>query len=236
MYKVGFIDGYDDLIDDYKIRLKRKEIDLVFVDNCETKEDVLDWILDNNIHSMLVADKLTNKYSFNGLELVAYINSKLPDFPCIILSNYCEDVIKENLVVKNLFIEREILDKDLDSPEFKNFIETLKQSVEVFKNCAKKLVNEISECLDFEKENMKMEEFSIKLIKKFESITFNEIVEMYNDIIDVEDVNSLEWIKQWIFERYNFYDKDYDDTEIDYEGIQKYAIECFKEFEKEENK
>jgi len=134
MYKVGFIDDDKSLIDDYKIRLKRKGIELLFIEEAPNKEDVVKWILGNGVKCMLVDYKLTEMYDFNGTELVAYINSQIPDLPCIILTNYCDEGISENLVIKNLFMEREKLDADIDSPDFENMINIFKQAAEVFDN------------------------------------------------------------------------------------------------------
>ena len=134
MFRVGFIDDDQTTIDDYKIRLKRKGIDLYSAKNCSTKQNVVDWILENEIKCMLVDYKLTGAYDFNGTQLVAFINSELPDMPCVILSNYCESGKEENLVIENLFIDRDVLAADFDSNEFEQFINTLKQAVEVFDN------------------------------------------------------------------------------------------------------
>lgn len=179
MYKIGFIDDDKSLISDYKIRLKRKEIELVFVENCTTKKNILDWILSNEIQSMLVDYKLTNEYSFNGTELVAYLNSELPDLPCIILTNYCEQGIGENLVVKNLFIERENLDEDFDSPNFEKFIETLKQSVEVFNN---RLKNHL---LEFESLKVKKDNNNITINEEERLVDLFKLLRAYNEVDDL---------------------------------------------------
>ena len=134
MYKIGFIDDDTTLIDDYITRLKRKDINLLFVEGCITKNDVLKWILDNEIKCMLVDYQLSSVYDFKGTELVAFLNSELPDLPCIILTNYCDQGISENLVIQNLFIERERLDADYNSSKFEELITCLKQAVSVFDN------------------------------------------------------------------------------------------------------
>jgi arsenate reductase-like glutaredoxin family protein len=134
MYTIGFIDNYDDLIENYKTRLKRKDIELLFVENCTTKEDVLHWILSRGIKCMAVDYRLKPHYTFNGTELVAYLNTSLPDLACIILTNYCDEGIEENLVIKNLFFDRDRLDKPLDSPEFEELVSAFKQAIEVFNN------------------------------------------------------------------------------------------------------
>lgn len=142
MTKIGFIDDDKTLVGDYKTRLKRKEIDLMFAENCTTKQDVLNWILDNNIQCMLVDYKLTQAYSFMGTDLVAFINIELPDLPCIVLTNYCEDGIGENLVVKNMFIDRDVFDAESGKDKFEDFINMLKQAVVVFENRLSKNIEE----------------------------------------------------------------------------------------------
>jgi DNA-binding NtrC family response regulator len=179
MYKVGFIDDDKSLIDDYKIRLRRKDIELLFIEEAQKKEDVVKWILGNGIKCMLVDYKLTEMYDFNGTELVAYINSELPDLPCIILTNYCDEGISENLVIKNLFMEREKLDADIDSPDFENIINLFKQAVEVFDNRLKYHQAEF-ESLKFKKDNNDItsneEERLIELFK---------LLRAYNEVDDL---------------------------------------------------
>ncbi|MDE6357436.1 MAG: hypothetical protein K2L15_02475 [Eubacteriales bacterium] len=73
-----------------------------------------------------------------------------------------------------------------------------------------------------------MKEIKIKLIKEF-TVTVDAVFEMYRDGIDV---SSLADIESWIIDYYEFWDYEYDDVEIDYKEIQKFAIECYKEFSK----
>lgn len=152
MYIAGFIDDDKELVKDYKVRLKRRDIDLLFVENCSSPADVVDWILYSQIKCMLVDYKLSNAYAFNGAELVAFINSELPDLPCIILTNYCEEGYNENLVIRNLFIAREILNADLESQEFESLITVFKQAMDVFDNRIKLRLSEYLE-LKQRKEN-----------------------------------------------------------------------------------
>lgn len=128
---------------------------------------------------MLIDYKLTGTYSFNGTELVAFINTELPDLPCIIITNFCEDGISENLVIKNLFIEREYLDADFDSVNFRKLAETLKQAVKVFKNRLKNNLVEfdgLKEKKDSDNITIKEEERLIKLFK---------ILRAYNEVDDL---------------------------------------------------
>lgn len=179
MYKVGFIDDDKSLIDDYRIRLRRKNIELLFVDEIQTMENVLEWILNNGVKCMLVDYKLTEAYDFNGTELVAYINSELPDLPCIILTNYCDAGIGENLVIKNLFIERENLDADIDSPVFEGLVNTFKQAVEVFDNRLKRHQTE------FEKLKSKKDINDINSTEEERLIELFKILRAYNEVDDL---------------------------------------------------
>lgn len=179
MYKVGFIDDDTSLIDDYKIRLGRKDIELYFAENCTTKKSVIEWILDNGIKCMLVDYKLTGKYNFNGTELVAFINSELPDLPCIILTNYCDAGIEEKLVIKNLFIEKENLDADIDSAAFESLVSNFKQAVEVFDN---RLERNMSE---FEELKKKKDVGDITTNEEERLIELFKILRAYNEVDDL---------------------------------------------------
>lgn len=179
MFKVGFIDDDQTTIDDYKIRLKRKGVDLYFVENCSTKQSVIDWIIKNEIKCMLVDYKLAEAYDFNGTQLVAFINSEFPDLPCVILSNYCESGKEENLVIENLFIDREVLALDFDSSEFEQFINALKQAVEVFDNRLKLHLAE------YEEIKIKKEKNSITVREEERLVDLFKILRAYNEVDDL---------------------------------------------------
>ena len=179
MFKVGFIDDDQTIINDYKIRLKRKGIDLYSVENCSTKQNVIDWILKNEIKCMLVDYKLTGAYDFNGTQLVAFINSELPDLPCVILSNYCESGKEENLVIENLFIDRDVLAADFDSNEFEQFKNKIKQAVEVFDNRLKLHLAE------YEEIKIKKEKNSITAREEERLVDLFKILRAYNEVDDL---------------------------------------------------
>jgi hypothetical protein len=177
MYKIGFIDDDDSLFEDYRVIFKREAIELVFIENCETKDDILRWILSNNIKCFLVDYKLTGKYSFNGTELVAYINTELPDLPCIILSSFCDDGIKENLVIQNLFIKR---DRILDDSKELSVI--FKQAVDVFDNRLERNIKEYNKLIKKKYDgtlNANEEERYLELYK---------ILRAYNEVDDIPTI------------------------------------------------
>lgn len=138
MYIIGFIDDDKDSYEDYKIRLARKDINLLFPDDCIEMEEIVEWILSNNIKCFIVDYKLNNMFSFLGTELVAYINIKIPDLPCLILTNYPEQSISENMVITSLIEERNVLAAD----DIEGFVIKIKQAVDVFDNRLRKYTEE----------------------------------------------------------------------------------------------
>ncbi|WP_018212237.1 hypothetical protein [Desulfitobacterium hafniense] len=129
MYTVGFVDNSFDLLPDYQTRLKRHGISLLFPEEKKSKEEILQWIFENNIRCLMVDHKLRPNFDFVGTDLVAYINSELPDLPCMILTSYTQESLNENLVIENMIEDR---DSSLSSNSIVTFADKLKQAVDVF--------------------------------------------------------------------------------------------------------
>jgi len=128
MYRVGFVDNSFDLLPDYQTRMRRHDIELFFPEKGKRKEEITKWIIDNNIRCLLIDHKLLPDYDYVGTDLLAYINSVLPDLPCMILTAYTSDSLEENLVTENMIMNRDCL----DASDLASFTEKLKQSVDVF--------------------------------------------------------------------------------------------------------
>lgn len=90
--------------------------------------EILEWLLSNGIKCFIIDYKLNNKFKFLGTELITYINLKVPDLPCLILTNYPEESINENLVIINLIEDRNVLAAD----DIEEFVRKIKQAVDVF--------------------------------------------------------------------------------------------------------
>lgn len=174
-YNIGYIDDDTSAFKDYA-ELLENYVTLKLVENCSTKQDIYNWILDNKIECFIADFKLSDQYTFNGTELLEFLNKKLPDLVCIILTNYPCDSVAENLVSSILIKDRQILNS-IDN--IIHFAEELKQASEVF---TKRLIN---------LEN----DFSTLLVKKREkTITINEeeyfihlysILKAYNKVEDL---------------------------------------------------
>ena len=142
---------------------------------------------------MLVDYKLVGAYAFNGTELLAFINSELPDLPCIILTNYREQGISENLVIKNLFWEREVLDSNIESNEFGDFIDCLKQAVKVFNNRIKKNILEYKVLKNKKEKNIissEQEERMLYLYKLLKS--YKEIDDLPSELLTTSITKKME--------------------------------------------
>ena len=142
--KIGFLDDESEAFVDYNKRLSKYGIELLFVEDCVDKEDVLNWIINNEIQLLLVDYMLSELYDFNGTELIYYLNDKIPDFTCLILTSHTNDSSKENLVTNNLIIDK----NELGARNLTNVVERFKQSAEVFINRIKLKEEEYRELKD----------------------------------------------------------------------------------------
>ena len=127
MYTVGFVDNSFQLLTTYRERLGWHNINLLWPDAGLTKDEIVEWVLDNNIRCLLIDHKLIPDFDFIGTELYAYIKRKLPDLSCYILTSFQGDSVSENLVEQKMILERE----ELDRSDWSDFIATLKQAVQV---------------------------------------------------------------------------------------------------------
>lgn len=156
MYKVGIVDDTDELLDDYKVRLKREAIELIVAPE-GSMGDIKEWIVQEKIKSILIDYQLSSKYDFNGTELAFYLEDALQGMPYLILTSYPEDSVDEKIVVKNAICDRRIMDKTGD--EFNDFCDQLKQMTEVFDNTLKKYKEKYEKILkEKQKRNLSVKE------------------------------------------------------------------------------
>ena len=156
MYKVGIVDDTDELLDDYKVRLKREAIELIVAPE-GSMGDIKEWIVQEKIKSILIDYQLSSKYDFNGTELAFYLEDALQGMPYLILTSYPKDSVDEKIVVKNAICDRSIMDKTGD--EFNDFCDQLKQMTEVFDNTMKKYKEKYEKILkEKQKRNLSVKE------------------------------------------------------------------------------
>lgn len=128
MIKVGFIDDENTNYADYAKRLKRRDIDLLFYEGNSTSEDIVSWIIYEKLESILIDYDLRRKFTKNGTDLVFEINQVLPDFPCIMLTNYPEQSKGEKLVPHRLIWDRE----KMNAPDLSEVVDSISNEVSVY--------------------------------------------------------------------------------------------------------
>ena len=178
MYKIGIIDDTDDLLYDYKKRLKRESIDLLIAPE-GSMEKIKNWIVYNQIKCLLIDYKLTAKYDFNGTQLAFYLDDALQGLPYLILTSYPEDSIDEKIVVKNAIYDRNIMYKNED--DFLSFCNQLKQMTEVFDNTINKYKEKYKSII------MKKEKTALSLEEEEELMDVFRILKAYGEVDEIPD-------------------------------------------------
>lgn len=136
MYKIALIDDCKDQYENYKYRLGKKGIDLLFMEYKEDYKEIIDWLLDNQIQFVLVDYKLDLQYDFCGSQLMQYINNAIPDLQCVLFTS---NTVDDDLVMDRLKIDKRVF--NTDGKEYIEFIDTIKQAVNVFEK-RKKMIEE----------------------------------------------------------------------------------------------
>lgn len=136
MYKIALIDDSKDQYENYKYRLGKKGIDLLFMEYKEDYKEIIDWLLDNQIQFVLIDYKLDLQYDFCGSQLMQYINNAIPDLQCVLFTS---NTVDDDLVMDRLKIDKSVF--NTDGKEYIEFIDTIKQAVNVFEK-RKKMIEE----------------------------------------------------------------------------------------------
>jgi len=135
MYRIGFVDDLraidSDIFPMYEEKFLMKGLTLLSPAPRLTKEALVEWIQTNGISCLLVDYMLDSEYSFSGTDLVAYINSALPDLPCIILTAFPGQSTSEHMVVKAMIYDRDLF---TNWEKFSVFADELQYAAQVFTN------------------------------------------------------------------------------------------------------
>lgn len=138
MYRVGYIDDEPTQFENYKRSLWRrcKELELVLIDGCESKRDILDKIYEKRIDVLLIDYKMVKNYGFNGTTLINYINDSMRDIQCFIMTAVDTEQITDGLVAKRDKYSKNIFDTEAadqkKEAELSDFIQVLLESAKVF--------------------------------------------------------------------------------------------------------
>lgn len=138
MYRVGYIDDEPTQFENYKRALRRRceELELVLIEDCETKQDILNKIYEKQIDVLLIDYKMVQNYGFNGTTLINYINDSMRDIQCFIMTGVDPGQITDGLVAERDKYSKNIFDTEAADPqkekELSDFIQVLLESAKVF--------------------------------------------------------------------------------------------------------
>ncbi len=144
MLKIGFVDDENINHADYATRLKRKGVELKLYEGNGTAQSIAEWIIQENLSCMLVDYDLSKKYTRNGTDLVFAINQLLPNFPCIMLTNYPEQSGGEKLVPTRLIWDRE----KMNALDLTEVVEVFKNEAEVYQKRKETLLTQYEELIE----------------------------------------------------------------------------------------
>ena len=144
MIKVGFIDDENTNYADYAKRLSRREIELIQYTQEISSQNIVDWIISENILCLIVDYDLQKKFKGNGTNIIFDINQILPDFPCIMLTNYPEPSKNEKIVSRRLIWDRD----RMSAQDLGSVVDEIKNEVDVFLQRKQMLSSQYEELLE----------------------------------------------------------------------------------------
>ncbi len=158
MYKIGYIDDNPTQYDNYRKKMQRwfSDVELILFDNCQTKEEFLNRIYEEQADVVLIDYKMASTFGFNGSTLISYINDQIRDLECFILTGVEQDKVADGLVAERNRYSKDIFDTEGDDEEkvgrFNQFVNTLIQSADVFRTRRKQKIEQYLELLQKRKE------------------------------------------------------------------------------------
>lgn len=158
MYRVGYIDDEPTQFENYKRALRRRcgELELVLIEDCETKQDILNRIYEKRIDVLLIDYKMVQNYGFNGTTLINYINDSMRDIQCFIMTGVDPEQITDGLVADRDKYSKNIFDTEAENPdkeaELSAFIKVLLESAKVFQTRRQQKLERYRELLSKKKQ------------------------------------------------------------------------------------
>ncbi|MCR1927663.1 hypothetical protein NSA39_07280 [Enterococcus gallinarum] len=129
MYRIGFIDDQDTHVKKYKRRFSKYDIELVYLEQDLNRREILNWVLNERLEGVLIDYKLMPKYQFVGSSLVNFLNKKIFDFPCMLLTSFSTDALDESLVPESYILKKSDMQEGI-----KNIANLIIQNIKVFRN------------------------------------------------------------------------------------------------------
>lgn len=175
MYRVGFIDDKETNVTRYTRRFAKNDIDLVYLNNSLNDKQILNWVIDEKIECLLIDYQLSPKYEFMGSSLINFLNKRIFDFPCMLLTSYAEQALEESLVPKSYIFQKKDMQEGIGE-----IAEIIKQAVEVFRSRMLKEESEYRKQFERYKNNELSDNELEDLKKQYNILQGYHIIENYD--------------------------------------------------------
>ena len=185
--KIGYLDDEYDILKSATRSLKKYGIEIVALKNINDVTDITlltDAIINNSLECLLVDyDLMKLESKVYGTQIIKDVNEFLPDFTCFLLTNFTEQGINEKIVQKVFVQDKSIFAEEDDSPEFINFVNRIKNSIECFQKRLEVTKTEYNKLFEKKKEKQISASEDERFIYLYKVLSAYELVDKMPDVL-----------------------------------------------------
>lgn len=185
--KIGYLDDEYDILKSATRSLKKYGIEIVALKNINDVTDITlltDAIINNSLECLLVDyDLMKLESKVYGTQIIKDVNEFLPDFTCFLLTNFTEQGINEKIVQKVFVQDKSIFAEEDDSPEFINFVNRIKNSIECFQKRLEVTKTEYNKLFEKRKEKQISASEDERFIYLYKVLSAYELVDKMPDVL-----------------------------------------------------
>lgn len=185
--KIGYLDDEYDILKSATRSLKKYDIEIVALKNIDDVTDITlltDAIISNSLECLLVDyDLMKLESKVYGTQIIKDVNEFLPDFTCFLLTNFTEQGINEKIVQKVFVQDKSIFAEEDDSPEFINFVNRIKNSIECFQKRLEVTKTEYNKLFEKKKEKQISASEEERFIYLYKVLSAYELVDKMPDVL-----------------------------------------------------
>lgn len=185
--KIGYLDDEYDILKSATRSLKKYGIEIVALKNINDVTNITlltDAIINNSLECLLVDyDLMKLESKVYGTQIIKDVNEFLPDFTCFLLTNFTEQGINEKIVQKVFVQDKSIFAEEDDSPEFMNFVNRIKNSIECFQKRLEVTKTEYNKLFEKKKEKQISASEDERFIYLYKVLSAYELVDKMPDVL-----------------------------------------------------
>ncbi len=185
--KIGYLDDEYDILKSAARSLKKYGIEIVALKDISDVTDITlltDAIILNSLECLLVDyDLMQLESKVYGTQIIKDVNEFLPDFTCFLLTNFTEQGINEKIVQKVFVQDKAIFAEEDDSPEFINFVNRIKNSIECFQKRLEVTKTEYNKLFEKKKEKQISASEDERFIYLYKVLSAYELVDKMPDVL-----------------------------------------------------